>query len=82
MALYHAKAEALKELVSEAKFSPEQMNVVRKMMTGCSQLRQAKVINSFWELMVPENMTIETIQEEGKYGSYSVPVARAKEGSN
>ncbi len=54
MAMYNVRAEKLKGLVETANFSKQQLNVVLKMMEGCSQLRQGSVIRSFFTCMLPE----------------------------
>lgn len=60
MAKYVLKAQKLKPLVEAANFTPEQLTLIHKMMGNCSQLRQRKVITSFLELMIPDNMEIVT----------------------
>lgn len=79
MAQYVQDAEELKPLIQDAKFTPEQMNVILKMMKGCKNLRQSKVIESFWLLMVPESMEIKRVEQEGKYGKYFESIATLKE---
>ena len=58
MAMYHTRAAKLKPLVQAANFTPEQLTLIQKMMGGCSQLRQRKVIDSFLECMLPDNMEL------------------------
>lgn len=81
MAQYHAKIDKIKDLIEDAKFSPEQLNVVRKMILSTVTIRQSKVLNDAFVYMVPKGFVIENITEEGKYGSYTVPVVKVEEGS-
>ncbi len=71
MAQYHYRAAQLKPLVEAANFSPAQLNLILKMMRGCTMLRQGKVIESFLECMLPENYEMRIGREiQGKYGTY------------
>lgn len=71
MAQYHIKADELKPLVQQANFNTQQLNIILKMMRGCTQLRQGKVINSFFGLMLPSGFKMQEGQEiEGQYGTY------------
>ena len=71
MAQYHSKAAILKPIVEAQNFSSEQLTTILKMMRGCTMLRQGKVINSFFECMIPEGFEIkEGKLREGKYGQY------------
>ena len=66
MAQYHIKAEKLKPLVEAENFSVSQLNVIVKMMRGCTQLRQGRVIDSFFEAMLPDefNTITKTIERD------------------
>ena len=71
MAMYHATAENLKPEVIQANFSKAQLETILKMMKGCTMLRQGKVIESFFECMLPENFQLAHGEEtQGKYGTY------------
>lgn len=71
MTQYEIRASQLKPLVEKAGFTAEQLNLVHKMMRGCTMLRQGKVITSFLNLMLPENFEIKAGQErQGKFGTY------------
>lgn len=71
MAMYHIKADSLKSEVVAANFSKAQFTTILKMMRGCSQLRQGKVIESFFGCMLPESFKLVQGEEiEGKYGTY------------
>ena len=39
-------------------------------MRSCSQLRQRKVIESLFLLVLPENVKVEKIKKDGIYGQY------------
>jgi len=80
LALYHQHAEKLKPFVKDANFSAEQLNLILKMMRNCNQLRQAKVIESFFECMLPDNMVKEYEDREGQNGKYQALII--KEGQN
>jgi hypothetical protein len=71
MAMYHTRAAQLKPLVEAAGFTAEQLNLVHKMMRGCTMLRQGKVITSFFGCMLPESFELkEGAAQQGKYGTY------------
>ncbi|NIQ14300.1 MAG: hypothetical protein GTO02_07820 [Candidatus Dadabacteria bacterium] len=72
MAQYHTRAEQLKPLVLEAGFNTDQLNVILKMMRGCTMLRSGSVIDSFMSCMLDDSKHALTHGElkEGKYGSY------------
>jgi len=48
---------------------PNNMNLILDCMRGCSQLRQSKVIESFFKEIFPDTKT-EYIEIEGKYGKF------------
>ncbi len=71
MAQYHQKAEILKPQVESMNFSKDQLNIILKMMKGCTMLRQGKVIDSFFECMLPDNFkTVLGHEIIGNYGTY------------
>jgi len=72
MAQYHIEAEKLKPEVLEADFNTKQLTIILKMMRGCTQLRQGKVIDSFLECMLDTSKHEITYGEltEGPYGSF------------
>lgn len=71
LAQYHTKAEILKPQVIAADFSKDQLNIILKMMKGCTMLRQGKVIDSFFECMLPDNFkTVLGHEVTGNYGTY------------
>lgn len=89
--MYHSKGAILKPLVEAQDFNAEQLTTILKMMRGCTMLRQGKVIESFFETMIPEGYEIKQGElREGKYGQYrlsyvvkagdSIPTEEATEG--
>ena len=70
MAKYHITADKLKPHVKEANFNSFQLNLILDLMRSCSQLRQRKVIESLFLLVLPENVKVEKIKKDGMYGQY------------
>ena len=81
MAQYHIKAEKLREsydldLVCHDGISPEfhpkiTPQIVLECMTSCSQLRQRKVIETFFKEIFP-NVETEMVQKEHEGRKYEV----------
>ena len=72
MAKYHITAEKLREkydLKTFADKNPINLNLILDCMRGCNQLRQSKVIESFFKEIFPDTKT-EYIEIEGKYGKF------------
>jgi len=72
MAKYHITAEKLREkydLKTFADKNPINLNLILDCMRGCNQLRQSKVIESFFTEIFKEAKT-EFIEIEGKYGKF------------
>lgn len=75
--MYHTRAESLKPSVLEAGFNEQQLNLILKMMRGCSQLRQGSVIDSFMSCMLDAKYELTHGElKEGKYGSYRESIIR------
>ena len=70
MAKYHITADKLEPHVKEANFNSFQLNLILDLMRSCSQLRQRKVIESLFLLVLPENVKVEKIKKDGIYGQY------------
>jgi len=73
MAKYHLTAAKFRKeynlenvVNNEWSISPK---IVLDLMRGCSQLRQSKVIESFFKEIFPDTKT-EYIEIEGKYGKF------------
>jgi len=72
MAKYHLTAEKLREkydLKTFADKNPINLNLILDCMRGCSQLRQSKVIESFFTEIFKEAKT-EFIEIDGKFGKF------------
>jgi len=79
MAMYHQTADRLKDQVLKQNFNAEQLNIILKLMRGCTMLRQGKVINSFFELVLPQNFQLSEGEEKtGKYGTYKETIVTGK----
>jgi len=70
MAKYHLTAEKLKPIVLNADFNKDQLNIILDLMRSCSQLRQRKVIESLFILVLPDKFKVEKEVKEGMYGEY------------
>ena len=80
MAQYHIKAEKLKndfdtDQITDAGYSNKYKMItpqlVLECMTGCSQLRQRKVIETFFKEIFP-NVETEMVQKEHEGRKYEV----------
>ena len=71
MAKYHITAQKLKPFVEKANFTKDQLNIMLNLMRSCSQLRQRKVIESFFIEVLPDSFMTETEIKEGIYGKYT-----------
>ena len=75
MAKYHITAGKIREKwnlnskESSDLYLTNNMNLILDCMRGCSQLRQSKVIESFFKEIFPDTKT-EYIEIEGKYGKF------------
>ena len=78
MAKYHLTAEKIrKDYALGKEFTPNMESVFNNIhlellldcMRGCSQLRQSKVIESFFKEIFP-NVKTEFIEIDGKYGKF------------
>ena len=72
MAKYHLTAEKLREKydLDNRKFdSSNTYEMILDFMRGCSQLRQSKVIESFFQELFP-NIKTEYIEIDGKFGKF------------
>ena len=72
MAKYHITAEKLREkydLKTFADKNPINLNLILDCMRGCNQLRQTKVIESFFQEIFKEAST-EYIEIDGKFGKF------------
>ena len=71
MAKYHETARKLREKYDkqDITFNPKTLNFILDLMTSCSQLRQRKVIESFFSECFKDVKT-EFIDIEGIYGKY------------
>jgi len=71
MAKYHETARKLREKwsIDEMKFLTNHLNLILDLMTSCSQLRQRKVIESFFKEVFPDVKT-DFIDIQGVYGEY------------
>ena len=70
MAKYHLTAEKLKPTVLNADFNKDQLNLILDLMRSCSQLRQRKVIESLFMLVLPDKFKVEKELKDGQYGQY------------
>ena len=70
MAKYHLTAEKLKPTVLNADFNKDQLNIILDLMRGCSQLRQRKVIESLFLLILPDKFKVKKEVIDGMYGEY------------
>ena len=70
MAKYHLTAEKLKPIVLNADFNKDQLNIILDLMRSCSQLRQRKVIESLFLLIIPDKFKVEKEVKDGNYGEY------------
>ena len=70
MAKYHLTAEKLKPIVLNADFNKDQLNIILDLMRSCSQLRQRKVIESLFILVLPDKFKVEKEVIDGMYGEY------------
>ena len=72
MAKYHLTAAKIKEkfdLLLNLDLSNHQLNLILDCMRGCNQLRQTKVIESFFKEIFP-NVKTEFIEIDGKFGKF------------
>ena len=71
MAKYHLRAEQLREIYDQQDltFNSKTLNFILDCMRGCSQLRQSKVIESFFTEIFKEAKT-EFIEIDGKFGKF------------
>ena len=71
MAKYHLRAEQLREMYDQQDltFNSKTLNFILDCMRGCSQLRQSKVIESFFKECF-KNVETEYIEIDGKYGKF------------
>ena len=79
MAMYHLRAENIRDqymnhidaepLENTLGLNPEQLNFILDCMRGCSQLRQSKVIESFFSEIFKEAKT-EYTEIDGKFGKF------------
>ena len=70
MAKYHLTAEKLREKYDLKDFvGKSYLPLILDLMRGCSQLRQSKVIESFFQECFKEIKT-EFIEIDGKYGKF------------
>ena len=71
MAKYHLRAEQLREIYDQQDltFNNKTLNFILDCMRGCSQLRQSKVIESFFTEIFKEAKT-EFIEIDGKFGKF------------
>jgi len=79
MAKYHITAGKIRDqymnkndsepLENTVQLNPKQLNFILDCMRGCNQLRQSKVIESFFTEIFKEAKT-EFIEIEGKYGKF------------
>ena len=70
MAKYHLTAEKLKPIVLNADFNKDQLNIILDLMRSCRQLRQRKVIESLFILVLPDKFKVEKEVIDGMYGEY------------
>ena len=70
MAKYHQTAEKLKPTVLNADFNKDQLNIILDLMRSCSQLRQRKVIESLFLLILPDKFKVKKEEKDGMYGKY------------
>ena len=79
MAKYHITAGKIRDqymnkndsepLENTVQLNPKQLNFILDCMRGCSQLRQSKVIESFFTEIFKEAKT-EFIEIDGKFGKF------------
>ena len=72
MAKYHLTAEKLREKYDLKNYphpKARNLNLILDCMRGCNQLRQTKVIESFFQEIFKEAST-EFIEIDGKYGKF------------
>ena len=71
MAKYHLRAEQLREIYDQQDltFNNKTLNFILDCMRGCSQLRQSKVIESFFIELFP-NLKTEYTEIDGKFGKF------------
>ncbi len=66
MAYYLDKAPHFKEQIEALNFTPQQLNLVSKMMIQCRPLRQRDVIINLLRCSLPENFEMELVKYESE----------------